>query len=96
MTQEQLTSRLKPLLKSIGLTTFVKYYLVFKYYSNEKCIQAFDEDFTGSSKRTKTSSAKSIFKEGLNIEALKYIRDTTKKASALNKAHAAWLLQLEE
>lgn len=86
-------------LRSVGISTFIKYYFVFKFYPQEKCIQAFDEadsQISESSKVTKTNAAKSLFRDGLHLDALRYIRDSAAKIPHQRKQEAAWYLQLEE
>lgn len=86
----------KKLLQTVGITTFVKYYFVFKYYPAQKCVLAFEEDYTPASKNAKVSAAKTLFHKEMNIEALKYIRDVSGKVDEKKKGNAAWLLLLEE
>lgn len=86
----------KKLLQTVGISTFVKYYLVFKYYPTQKCVLAFEEDYTPASKNAKVSAAKALFHKGMNIEALKYIRDVSGRVDEGKKGNAAWLLLLEE
>ena len=61
------------LLNSVGKRTFVKYYNNFKNQSSSYCISHFQEDFTDKAKASKTSHAKTIFREGKEIEALQLI-----------------------
>ena len=84
------------LLRTVGISTFVKYYFVFKFYSTDKCVQAFVEDYTLDSKRAKASAARAIFRNGSHIEVLKYIRDAAGKIPDEQKANASWYLRLEE
>lgn len=84
------------LLRTVGISTFVKYYFVFKFYSTDKCVQAFVEDYTLDSKRAKASAARAIFSNGSHIEVLKYIRDMAGKIPDEQKANASWYLRLEE
>ena len=86
----------KKVLQTVGISTFVKYYFVFKLYSTDKCVQAFVEDYTLDSKRAKASAARAIFRNGSHIEVLKYIRDTAGKIPDEQKANASWYLRLEE
>lgn len=58
------------LLNSVGKRTFIKYYYNFKNTSRDHCICSFEENFTDKAKSSKTGHAKSIFKNGLEKEAL--------------------------
>lgn len=60
-------------LNSVGKSTFVKYYYAFKKKSREECIAMFEETYTDNAKSTRTGHAQRIFREGMNIEALKII-----------------------
>lgn len=64
---------LERLLKSIGKSTFIKYYYYFKNQSRETCIAAFTEHYTDKSKSSRTGHAKSIFSERLQKDALQLI-----------------------
>ncbi|MBR5895296.1 MAG: hypothetical protein IKZ13_07130 [Akkermansia sp.] len=88
--------RTQRLYRTVGLDSFIKYYFVFKYYPQEKCISAFVEDYKPNSKVAKTSAAKTIFKEGKHIDVLKYIRDEAARVDPILKQQAAWYLNLEE
>lgn len=61
------------LLNSVGKRTFVKYFYNFKNQSSNYCIMHFQEDFTDKAKASKTSHAKTIFKENKETEALQLI-----------------------
>ena len=56
---------------NVGKSTFIKYYYNFKNNSREACIMQFEEPFTDKAKLTRTGHAQRIFREGMNIEALK-------------------------
>lgn len=60
-------------LNSVGKSTFVKYYYAFKNKSREECIVMFEETYTDNAKSTRTGHAQRIFREGMNVEALKII-----------------------
>ena len=60
-------------LRSVGKTTFVKYYFNFQSKSFDYCMTHFEENYTYNSKATKISCAKSIFSNGMEKEALKII-----------------------
>lgn len=60
-------------LKSIGKSTFVKYYFNFKNESRDSCIIAFTENYSDNSKASRTSSSQSIFREGVQKDALRLI-----------------------
>ena len=83
----------------MGIACFLKYYFMFKFYPVQKCVQAFDREDTKlseSSKITKANAAKSIFKDNMHLDALRYIRDNTSKIDKEKKENAAWYLNLEE
>lgn len=94
--QEAIRSKWMKLMQTVGVSSFLKYYLVFKHYPNKKCIQAMvGEDYTQNTKATKASAAKSIFKENLNVEVLRYIRDES-SVSDVERCQASWYLILEK
>ena len=94
--QEEVRSKWMKLMQTVGISSFLKYYLVFKHYPNKKCIQAMvGEDYTQNTKATKASAARSIFKEKLNVEVLRYIRDES-SVSEVERCQASWYLILEE
>ena len=85
-------------LQTVGISSFLKYYFVFKYYSKEKCLEAFDEAeerISLESKVTKTNAAKAVFENEWHIPALLYIRDRASRVDARRKQEAAWYLRLE-
>lgn len=85
-------------LRTVGISTFLKYYFVFKYYPQAKCVAAFDEEdaaISPESRLTKTNAAQAIFRQGWHVAALQYIRDHARKVDARRNQEAAWLLQLE-
>lgn len=61
------------ILNSVGKSIFVKYYYAFKNKSREECIGMFEETYTDNAKSTRTGHAQRIFREGMNVEALKII-----------------------
>ena len=65
-------------LNSVGKSTFIKYYYNFKNNSREACIMQFEESFTDKAKLTRTGHAQRIFREGMNIEALKIIVESVR------------------
>lgn len=85
-------------LQTVGISTFLKYYFVFKYYPKDKCLLAFEEKdnkLSLKSKVTVTNAAKAIFENEWNIPALLYIRDNASKVDIRRKCEAAWYLNLE-
>lgn len=72
-------------LNSVGKSTFIKYYYNFKNNSREACIMQFEEPFTDKAKLTRTGHAQRIFREGMNIEALKIIVDSVRVDDEMNK-----------
>ncbi|MBU3075695.1 hypothetical protein [Clostridium estertheticum] len=79
------------LLNSIGKKTFVKYYETFKdtAISHQEMIDRLAVDsqkFTHTSRANKTSSARRIFKEGLESEALRIIVDSRADLDTVEKA----------
>ena len=59
------------ILNKIGKSTFIEHYYDFKF--NRTAADELSEDFTMNSKRSRTSKARKIFRENLQIEALKII-----------------------
>lgn len=76
---------LKRTLNSVGKSTFVKYYYNFKNKSREACIIQFEEAFTDKAKQTRTGHAQRIFREGMNIEALRIIVDSVRVDDEMRK-----------
>ena len=72
-------------LNSVGKSTFIKYYYNFKNNSREACIMQFEEPFTDKAKLTRTGHAQRIFREGMNIEALKIIVDSVRVDDEMRK-----------
>lgn len=77
-------------LNMVGKAVFVKYFYVFANMSYKECREMFTENFTKKSKRSRTSLAKAIFREGQQFEALKIVcrspsidRDTKLKAETI-------------
>lgn len=92
--QKVSSERWLQLMQSVEISTFLKYYLLFKHYPDQKCIQLITEDYTLDSKITKTAAAKAIFRENLNLEVLKYIIDE-ESVSDEEKNVAYWYTLLE-
>lgn len=72
---------LQGLLNRVGMRVFVQYYYDFKKLnessaSNLDVANGINENFTLKSKLSRTSKAKRIFKEGLEIEALRIILES--------------------
>lgn len=82
-------------LDSIGKSKFVKYYFFFKNESSNACISAFTENYTVTSKCSRTSHAKSIFRDGLQKDALLIIINS-KRVDDETIARASDILKLEE
>ncbi|RIW34026.1 hypothetical protein D3H55_10545 [Bacillus salacetis] len=66
------------LLNRVGKKIFIEYYFDFKqlrdtYTSNADVVNRINESFTLKSKNSRTAKAKRIFMEGLEIEALRII-----------------------
>lgn len=78
-------------LNSVGKAVFVKYYYQFKNESNQTCVAAITEPYTLHAKQTRTSTAKSIFREEMNLQAL-YIICTSSKVDSVTKAQAKKIL----
>jgi hypothetical protein len=79
------------LLNSVGKRTFIKYYEAFKdtSISDQEMagILAVDpQKFTSTSIANKTSSARRIFREGLEIEALQIILASKANTEVVEKA----------
>jgi prevent-host-death family protein len=70
-TEEQSNESLETLLNKIGKKTFVDYYYVFKEDVNPE--EKLPDNFTLNSRRSRSSSARKIFKNGLEIAALNNI-----------------------
>lgn len=71
-------ANLEALLNRVGKRVFIEYYyqlkdLAITSKSNQNVINRIDEIFTDKSKASRTSKAKRIFREGLQIEALESI-----------------------
>lgn len=74
--QEQTDESLEVLLNKIGKKTFVEYYYVFKEDNNPE--DKLPESFTINSRRSRCSSARKIFKNGLATEALNNILQSSR------------------
>ena len=61
------------ILNSIGKATFVKYFDNFRNLDRDKCIMLFEENYTDNAKSTRTGHAKRIFRENMELEALRLI-----------------------
>lgn len=85
---------LNRLLGSVGMRTFVKYYYNFKNQSRNFCIVNFEEDFTDKAKSSKTGHAQTIFKNGLEKEALLKISHSS-RVDELTQQKAKQLLKTE-
>lgn len=64
------------LLNSVGKATFIKYYYSFKDKSRNYCILNFEENYTDKAKSSKTGHAQSIFRQGMEKEALLIIANS--------------------
>lgn len=69
---------LKRLLNDVGMSTFVKYYYEFQQGDRQKAIASISEPFTDKSKGTRTSKAIKIFNEGLNLQILQIIIESSR------------------
>ena len=65
-------------LNSVGKAVFVKYYYLFRNESNQTCVAAITEPYTLNAKQSRTSSAKAIFREGMQLQALRIISQSSK------------------
>ena len=65
-------------LNYIGSAVLVKYYYDFKFLDAEECVEKIEEPYTIKSKRSRTSKARQMFREGRNIEALECIAASAK------------------
>ena len=92
--QKVSSERWLQLMQSVDISTFLKYYLLFKHYPDHKCIQLITEGYTTDLKITKTAAAKAIFRENLNLEVLKYIIDDSSVTDDA-KDVAYWYMLLE-
>ncbi len=72
--------RLIQRLNSIGKRIFVKYYKQFKYLNKEECIKYLisEKVSNDSGASIRCSNAKAIFKDNMQIEALKIIKNSKK------------------
>lgn len=87
-------------LNSIGKRTFIKYYEAFKDsdISNQEMIDRLgldSKDFSTLAKASKTSKARKIFREGLEIEALLIIVDSRADLDVVEKARKLLDMELE-
>lgn len=74
---------LENILNRVGKKTFIKYYYDFKNLNNlgesdKIVVEKIQEDYTLKSKKSRTSKAKRIFREGLEINALETIINSPK------------------
>ena len=71
-------TRIQRLVWSVGMSTFVRYYDVFadENLSNQQVIERLRGDITDKSQNSRTSHARTIFREGLQIQALELIADS--------------------
>lgn len=90
------TMDLARLLRSVGQKTFVTYYHLFadSTLSNQDVVEQLPERFTLKARRSKTSHARMMFKEGLEVKALEVIAAST-RAGNEGTAKAAQDLLLE-
>ena len=68
------------LLRSVGQKTFVDYYHLFAdlTLSSQEVVERLPERFTLKARRSKTSHARMMFKEGLEVQALEVIAASTR------------------
>jgi hypothetical protein len=66
------------LLKAIGMGVFVEYYYLFKNPSLSvfEIVDRLPNEYTLNSRRTRASKARRIFRDGLEIDALRMIVDS--------------------
>ena len=71
------------LLKSVGQKTFVEYYHLFadSNLSSQEVVERLPERFTLKARRSKTSHARRLFADGLEIEALEVIAASTRSGN---------------
>lgn len=74
---------LENILNRVGKRTFIKYYYDFKNLndleqSDKTVVEKIEENYTLKSKISRTSKAKRIFREGLEINALETIINSPK------------------
>lgn len=85
------------LLRSVGQRTFVTYFHLFAdgTLSNQDVVDALPESFTLKARRSKTSHARAILREGLAIQALEHIAASTRAGNeATAKAAGDLLLEM--
>ncbi|MTI70074.1 MAG: DUF1413 domain-containing protein [Firmicutes bacterium] len=70
-TEDKNNESLEKLLNKIGKTIFVEYFYIFEEDNNPE--NKLPDSFTINSRRSRSSSARKIFKKGLEIDALKNI-----------------------
>lgn len=80
--------RVKKTLKATSIKCFVDYYYIFEQFkdslSNQEIIDEFkknNEDWTDNSYSSRACKGKRMFREGLEMDALRYIIDSAKKIS---------------
>lgn len=69
---------LRKLLKDVGMAVFIKYYYDFKSKENKECVSIIEEPYTPKSKSGRTSKAKQIFRNDLQIDALRTITNSNR------------------
>lgn len=82
-------------LQTVGMSTFVKYYEVFKAYKNCTEIETITTHFTGegwkkSSAETKANSAKRLFNNNQQLAALDFVRNANP-----NRVNYKWIEKAE-
>lgn len=83
------------ILNKIGKSTFIEHYYDFKH--NLTPADDLPEDFTKNSKRSRTSKARKIFREGLYLEALQIIINSNRlDPKIINKAKEIYEQEISE
>jgi hypothetical protein len=67
---------LEALLNRVGTRVFVDYYDKFRELSAREVVAVLPREFTLKSRRSRTSKARRIFREGLDGDALRLIADS--------------------
>lgn len=75
--------KLQRCLQSVGMKIFVEYYYAFKneMISNQEMVEQLPHEYTIKSRRSRTSHARWIFQNGLNIDALNKVESSDRVAS---------------
>lgn len=74
-------TNIKRVVNDVGMSTFIKYYYIFKKRDRTLAITSIEENYTEKSKGTRTSKAHKIFDENLHLAVLELIMQSDRAKS---------------